>query len=493
MTDPAATVAPPSLPSRRQDERLMVWLGVVMAAALLLLSSGTITGADGPAVYEVAKSIVEEHDLTIPAPLGFRGVDDRLYDVHGLGLALISTLPYAAVRPVASRTSNPDLMTRAAVASTMPLVAALVVVAMFALSRTLGSDRKAALLVAVGAVVATYLFPYSKDFYSEPLATLFVVVSIQQTLAGKPVGAGLALAGAGITRPQTIALIPVVLWFVWRDQGVRALVQTGTLAASGVVIEAWYNFARFGDVLRINPLQGGLDFGGEWLEGASGLLFLPAKSVFLFAPVALLLASGSATLWSRSRAGFWLLTWNLVLTFAIAAAWPAWDGGYVWGPRLLIPGLIPALASLAPWLSEGGRGRWHVMIGLLALGFMVNLPGVLVSTRAQLVEPTSIHGPTIIRQSELIGPAFQFTKAHLFEHFSRPERYVDFWQSLVARSAGKGGLALAGLFSALLLAVFWWALGRFRSVWVRIDQESENPMQPVTEPAGTVDKRSRPE
>jgi hypothetical protein len=461
----------------------MVWLGVMTAAALLLLSSGSITGSDGPAVYEVAKSIVDDQDLTVPAQLGFRGADGRIYDVHGLGLALIGTLPYAAVRPVASWTPNPELMTRAAVASTMPLVAALVVVAMFALCRTLGSDRKAALLVAVGAVVATYLFPYSKDFYSEPLATLFIVVSIQQTLAGKPIGAGLALAGAGITRPQTIALIPVVLWFVWRDQGVRALVQTGALAATGVVIEGWYNFARFGDVLQVNPLQGGLNFGGEWLEGASGLLFLPAKSVFLFAPVALLLALGLATLWSRSRAGFWLLTWNLVLTFAIAAAWPGWDGGYVWGPRLLIPGLIPALASLAPWLSEGTRRRWHVAIGLLALGLLVNLPGVLVSTRAQLVEPTSPHGPTVLHQYELIGPAFRFTATHLFEHL-KPERYVDFWQVLVARSAGKGGLALAGLFTALLLGVFWWALGRFRSIWVRIDRGVREPSPAGSEVGG---------
>jgi hypothetical protein len=225
-----------------------------------------------------------------------------------------------------------------------------------------------------------------------------------------------------------------------------------------------------------------LNFGGAWLEAAISLLFLPAKSVFLFAPVALLLALGLATLWSRSRAGFWLLTWNLVLTFAIAAAWPGWDGGYVWGPRLLIPGLIPALASLAPWMSDGGRGRRNVMIGVLVLGFVVNLPGVLVSTRGQLAAVTSPHGPTVLRQYELIGPAFRSTQARLSEHL-RPERYLDFWQVLMVQSAGKGGLALAGLLSTLLLGVFWWALGRFRSVWARIDQGAWES-DPVGERAG---------
>lgn len=460
----------------------MVWLGVMMAAALLFLSSGSITGSDGPAAYEVAKSIVDRQELTVPAALGFRGADDRFYASHGFGLPLISTLAYAAAGPLASWTSNPELTTRAAVASTMPLVAALLVVAMFVLCRRLGSDRQAALLVAIGAVVATYLFPYAKDFYSEPLAALFVVLSIHQTLAGKPVGAGLALAGAGITRPQTFALLPVVLWFVWRDRGARALVQAGALAASGVAIEAWYNFARFGDVLRVDPLQGGVDFGRGFLQGASGLLFSPAKSVFLFAPIALLLPVGLASLWSRSRAGFWLLTWNLILTFAIAAAWPAWDGGYAWGPRLLIPGLIPALASIALWLGRGGRGRRNVMIALLAVGFMVNLPGVLVSTRAQSLDPVSPHGPTVLRQYELIGPAFQFTEAHLFEHRS-PNLYVDFWQVLAARSAGKAGFALSGLLSAVMLGVFWEALRRFRSAWVRLDQVVQEP-SPASNEAG---------
>jgi len=124
--------------------------------------------------------------------------------------------------------------------------------------------------VALGAVVATYFLPYSKDFYSEPLATLFVVVSIQQTLAGRTGWSRVVTGGAAITRPQTIALVPVVLGFVWRDQSVRALLQTAALAASGVVIEAWYNFARFGDVLQFNPLQGGLDFGSGWGARSAG-------------------------------------------------------------------------------------------------------------------------------------------------------------------------------------------------------------------------------
>jgi hypothetical protein len=363
----------------------------------------------------------------------------------------------------------------------MPIVGALLVVTMFALCRRLGSDRQASLLVAIGAVVATYLFPYTKDFYSEPLATLFVVLTIHQTLAGKPVGAGLALAAAGITRPQTFVLLPVVLWFVWRDQGVRALVQAGALAASGVALEAWYNFARFGDVFQVDPLQGGMDFGRGFLHGASGLLFLPTKSVFLFAPIALLLPAGLASLWSHARVGFWLLTWNLILTFAIAAAWPAWDGGYVWGPRLLLPGLIPALASVAPWL--GRRSRRGVAIGLLVIGFMVNLPGVLVSTRAQLADPISPHGPSVVRQYELIGPAFRFTEAHLFQPLS-PNRYVDFWQALAARSGGKGGLVLAGLLSTVLLGVFWWALRRFRAVWTSTDQAVLRSSPPGYEAGG---------
>ena len=110
------------------------------------------------------------------------------------------------------------------------------------------------------------------------------------------------------------------------------------------------------------------------LEGSVGLLASPEKSLLLFAPVALLVPFGLASLWSRSRAAFWLLSWNLVATFLIAAAWPAWDGGFRVGSTIAAARADqPALASVAPWVGAGQRQRRFVVTGLLAAGVLVGI------------------------------------------------------------------------------------------------------------------------
>ena len=45
------------------------------------------------------------------------------------------------------------------------------------------------------------------------------------------------------------------------------------------------------------------------------------------------------------------------ITFATAALWFAWHGGWSWGPRLLLPGLVPAIAAIGPWISMRSRQR----------------------------------------------------------------------------------------------------------------------------------------
>ncbi len=137
-------------------------------------------------------------------------------------------------------------------------------------------------------------------------------------------------------------------------------------------------------------------------EGLWGLTLSPAKSVFIFAPVALLLGPA---LWQLRRSGSGatlFLTANLMTTLLIAATWTAWEGGWAWGPRLLLPGLVPAIAALAPWMGHASWRRGAVVAVLIA-GFVVSLPTVFVPTRAQQLDGNNF-APEIVRQAELIRP-----------------------------------------------------------------------------------------
>lgn len=433
------------------DRGLAVWVGVLVAAVMLLVSSGTITGSDGPAMYHVTRSIVEDGDLTTPQRLGFPGRDGNHYASHGLGLPLVAVGPYLLARPLARLTSESTEVSEAAVSSVMPVIAGLLAAALYLLARRLGGGTGSSVLVSLGAMTGTFLLPYLKDFYSEPLATLLVAVAIERALADRPGLSGLGLAAAGVTRPQAFALAPMLVWRVWREAGGAGAARAGLPVLGGVALALAYNAARFGNPLRFDPLQSSIDVWPGAAEATGGLLFLPTKSVLLFAPIVILVVPALWALRRSQPTAFWLLGGNLVLTVAVAVLWPAWDGGWTWGPRLLLPGLIPAAAAVAPWMG-GSPWRRRSVVALLLLGLLVSLPGVLVSTRAQLLRDPPARGPSVTRQYALLPGSARFTVEHLYGSRD-PRRYIDTWQVGLARTAGRPGLLAAAGLSLCLLTV----------------------------------------
>lgn len=458
----------------REDRRFRRSLGVAATCILVLVSSAAITGSDGPAAYAVAQSIVEHGDLTVPRELGFLGRGGSTYASHGFGLPLVAVPFYAVSLPIARAASQPEITT-AAVSLIMPIVGGLLVVALLRLARRLGATRSTAALVAVAAVGGTFLLPYTKDFYSEPLATLFLVVAIERFLANRFLASGAAVMAAGITRPQLFLVSPLFLWRAYSEDGRRGLLREAVPVVGGIGVTLSYNAARFVDPLQFDPLQGGVRPSGL-PAGMAGLLFYPTKSVFLFIPVLALVPFALWRLRPRNASAFWLLTGNLVIGFLIAAAWPAWDGGWTWGPRLLLPAVIPALAALAVWLEDGGQTRTRAVATLAIIGLLVSLPGVIVSTRAQLRSHPPAHGPSIWRQYALLPRAITDTIAHPTS--DRPEdRSLDLWQVRALRIFGPPGalLAAAGTFLLAGGATLAWTRRRERPTQSRPGENEKHP------------------
>jgi hypothetical protein len=150
----------------------------------------------------------------------------------------------------------------------------------------------------------------------------------------------------------------------------------------GVALVIGYNLARFGSPLASGYGDEASAFTTPLLTGLIGLLLSPGKSLFLYAPVAALALAGAPLLWRR-----WRLEGALLLSLVIAhvilyAHWHAWDGGGVWGPRLLLP-IVPLLAVLAaPVFERAASGGWalRMVVGIvLAFGTINALAGVLVN------------------------------------------------------------------------------------------------------------------
>jgi hypothetical protein len=445
--------------------RLAALLVVAISAFLLLFQQGEITVSDGATMYQAARSMAHG-SLAIPAQdgNGATGVGGDHYSKYGIGLSLLAVPPYVLAKAAAGVVGHTDTLEQAAVASLMPLIAALLAAAVFLLSRRLGASDRSSVLVGAGAVLGTYALPYGKDFFAEPLTALFVTFALERAIARRPMAAGAFLGAACLTRPQNFILVPLLVPVVVWKQGARAGLRSLTPVLAAGVVQALLNVARFGSPMDFG--YGGETFSNNLFSGLSNLLLAPSKSVVLFAPIVLLLPPALLLLWRRQRDACILLAGNLLITVAMTATWDSWQGGWSWGPRLLLPGLLPALAAVAVWL-DARRANTLVALVALAVGFAVSASTLIVPTQAQQLDrPAPRIGPGVVRQIELMGPTVSYTRDHALtsgNSDSTPgahRRFVNTWQVGAAREVGRSGLVAALAMSLLLLVVLVVAVWR---------------------------------
>jgi hypothetical protein len=447
----------------RDDRNLAVRLGAAVALFLLLVGQAQVTVLDGSSMLAVARSLVHDGSFAVPAPLGVPGHDGLFYSKYGLLLPLLSTIPVALVQPIGAITGRVDLLEAAAAASLMPLIGGALVAALFVLGRRLGAPRPAAALVAAGTVLGTYVLPYGRDFFTEPLVALGLVVMVERALARRELQAGAALALAVLARPQSAAFAPLLLaYLALRDGGgggLRAAARSAPPLALAAAVTVAYNLYRFSDATEFGyrpPVDPG--FTTPLLEGTAGLLFSPEKSVVLFAPAIVLVPLAVAALWRRQRATVALVLALFAATWGLAATWWSWQGGWSWGPRLIIPGVVVALALVAPWIGTSVT-RLRATAVLFAVGFVLSFSAVLVPPGMQQLERPHSDGPRLLRQYTALPQITRRSVRAARSTAARDDdyrRYLALWQAGIVRQFGPWGLLPAVLGTLALLAALLW-------------------------------------
>jgi len=445
----------------REDRQVAVRLGGAVALALLLLGQAQVTVLDGSSMLAVARSIVHHGTLAVPAPLGVPGHDGLSYSKYGLLLPLLSVIPVAVAQPLGAVMGRLDLWEAALAASIMPLVTGALVAALYLLGRRLAAPRAAAALVAAGTVLGTYLLPYGRDFFTEPLVALGLVVMVERALAGRELQAGAGLAFAVLARPQSAVFVPLLFGFLLlRGGGPSAVLRTVAPLAVAAAITVAYNLYRFADPLQFGykpPVDPG--FTTPLLDGAAGLLFSPEKSIFVFAPAIVLVPWAVVALWRRQRAVVVLVLALFAATFALAATWHSWQGGWSWGPRLVIPGVAVVLVVLAPWIAQS-KARMRIAAALFAVGFVVSLAALFAPVGVQLLNAVpGTDGPQIVRQyrqlPQLARRSIEMANDPAARHDDQ-RRYLATWQAGIVRQVGVIGIVPAVLGTLAGLLVLWW-------------------------------------
>ncbi len=383
---------------------LLVFLA--LAAAYALASTGRVHVQDEACALFQARGLVEEGALVVPeAAGGFefygkRDRDGRPRAPYGPAHAIAVAPFYVAGRALARAPGVPreaaDLVATLACVLSSAIFAAAAVALFHRLLERRGAPPEAALGAAAAVAFGTPLFFYAGTLFSEPLsaallagAALALFWDARPVPARRAAAAGLLLAACVLVRPaHAIAAALFGGAILVRDgprRGAAAFATLGLLAAAGAGAYLAWNWSQFGDPLDFGypeAAEGGRrlnDFSTPLWRGLFGFLLSPGKSIFLFAPVALVAIAGLRRLWARD-AGLGFLAAALPAAYVLFyAKYAQWEGGYCYGPRYLVPTLPLLCAGIGPFLETAGRSGRRLLLGLALAGALVQSIGLATS------------------------------------------------------------------------------------------------------------------
>jgi hypothetical protein len=251
---------------------------------------------------------------------------------------------------------------------------------LFALARRRGltGGQGAAVAAMTGG---TLLFTYAATAYAESgvaltVAAILLGIDALGDRRGAALGIGAAAGFAVLLRADGLLLVvPLALAAVlWRRRDAWWLF--AACAAPFVALAMAYNAARFGSWAQTS--YAGETFSHTWASGAAGLLVSPGRGLLLFAPAVVACAVAWPAVIRRDAVAGAVGAGLLVARVAFYASWWAWDGGYGFGPRFLVPAL-PVLALAFIEIVRAGERRPLLLRAtavLAVLGFGQALVGV---------------------------------------------------------------------------------------------------------------------
>ena len=228
----------------------MLWLFLFVCECFLAVPRGRHNWFKYAAsVYQVTKSLVEENDVSVAEQFGIPGRDDEVIQpLRNWSVARVTPSVRGFFTSEHGNRTLGTLIEIFAVSSGMPIISALLVVAVYALSRRLGASNTASVIVGIGGVAGTFVLAYTKEFFGEPLTALLLTVCIERVISKRPGQAASAMGLAILTRPQAVIFAPFMLWAAYSQGGTRAVMRRMlTPIAGALLVSLIYNWARFQD------------------------------------------------------------------------------------------------------------------------------------------------------------------------------------------------------------------------------------------------------
>jgi hypothetical protein len=376
-------------PARQWLAGILVWstFASAVAAGLVLVRSWPDT-PDAVVMISVARGIVERQDFTPARDWRDRPMREQKY---GLGMSLLFAGPYAFGRFLDAHPMRAAMATNA-------LVFGFTVISLLALARLLDVPWRQALVATFLISAGTPLLPFVATGFSELAVAAMVTLGLVAVAgAGKCRAWAAPLAGAAagtatLLRTDSLVLVlpTLAVGLVVASRDWRSLWRFALAAAPFLLAWGWYNHLRYGAPWRLGYYEDE-GFIYPFTRGLYGLLLSPGRGLLWYAPLVLLAVFGFRAAWRRYPVVAAVAAVILLVRPLFYASW-AWDGGWTWGPRFLVPAM-PALLIGVVEVVRRFRG-WprfpQVIVAIV----------VLVSVSVQVVGASTdhLHSNAVIAQ-----------------------------------------------------------------------------------------------
>ena len=407
----------------RRTRHLFLAVALLTLAVYLASARGLPTTFDEQIMLDTTTALAHgKPNINTPllqtkefSSFGVKRHDGTFAGNYGVGNSLASVPLYGAGRLVAefaSPAQRPRVITTMMM-FTNALITAATVFMLMMLCALLGAAPRGAVLIGLSFGLGSYAYPHALTFFSEPGTALCVLsaayFAIRASRTGRTrhlVASGAFASTAMLFRISAVLFLPIFgVWLLVvgiRSRDVRRSFEFGAWYTAGAVApivallasNAW----RYGGALNFGYASGAPHRPYSILRGVIGQWFSSGKSIFLFAPIAIVVVLGLGRSVKKLPLEMSLLGAIVVANTLFFARFQFWSGDWAWGPRYLQI-VLPCLAAMAAPLMDS-RFWMRVLIGASILGFLFSaLPAVATRFTVEfynaygVMPPPTIKGP----------------------------------------------------------------------------------------------------